>query len=464
MRTLQLAPCVKKGLAWISVALLTSCSQEQDRRSVTEPHIPQTCVRLSASIAAKNEGLVAEDEERLDTNRIQQALDHCDHGSAVELAADGRLNAFLSGPISIPANVTLLIDEGVTLFASRDPRLFDRTPNSCGVVNHEAAGCKPLIAIDDAPHAALIGEGVVDGRGGAKLLHDSITWWDLAEQARRGGRQQVPRLVVADHSDDFSIYRITLRNSPNFHLVYSNGRGFTVWGVRIKAPQRARNTDGIDPGSASDITVTHSIISTGDDHIAIKGSGTGVQHVSVIDNHFYAGHGMSIGSETYAGVSDVLVRGLTIDGADNGLRIKSNIHRGGLVERIRYEDVCIRDTANPITIDTRYDNSGSSLDSLQVPLFRDVAFKDVRIAGGGKLTVDGTDTAHATTGRFDDVRLDQPQAYKQFAEHAHVSYGPGPVDFRLSGDDVTGTVVTAQTHRDSRQHTCTFPSESSASR
>ena len=48
----------------------------------------------------------------------------------------------------------------------------------------------------------------------------------------------------------------------------------------------ARNTDGIDPGTSQNITVTHSWIDNGDDNIAIK---AGVTHMSVIDNHFFTG-------------------------------------------------------------------------------------------------------------------------------------------------------------------------------
>jgi polygalacturonase len=49
-------------------------------------------------------------------------------------------------------------------------------------------------------------------------------------------------------------------------------------------------------------------------------------------------------------VSNVNVYDLSIDGADNGLRIKSDWSRGGLVSNIRYSNVCIRtgnQTSNP---------------------------------------------------------------------------------------------------------------------
>lgn len=55
-------------------------------------------------------------------------------------------------------------------------------------------------------------------------------------------------------------------------------------------------------------------ISTGDDYVATKGTGTVVQHMNVLDDHVCFGHGMPIGSETFAGVSDLFVRPLSIRG------------------------------------------------------------------------------------------------------------------------------------------------------
>lgn len=434
-RRRELSPAWRNCVLAQVVLLVTAAGAAQDRRHVAEPRIPKACSVLKAKLAPEAGKLAEADEEKLDTSRLQGALDGCKAGQAVELAADGERTAFLSGPLALPVGVTLLVDRDVTLFGSRDPLLYAKAPGSCGLVNNEhEQGCKPLISATRAPHAAVMGDGTINGRGYAKLLHGDVTWWQLAEQARKGGRQQVPRLIIADGSDDFTLYRITLKNSANFHVVFSNAKGLTVWGLKIDTPQKARNTDGVDPGSASDITITHSFISTGDDHVAIKGSGTGVQHMSVLDNHFYYGHGMSIGSETFAGVSDLLVRDLTIDGADNGLRIKSNVHRGGLVQHVLYDDVCIRGTKVPITIDTRYDNPGP--DSNRIPDFRDVHFHNVAVSGGGKIVVDGQDAQHVSQVQFDGVHLDDPAAYTFFAKDADVTYGPGAVNFRLQGENV----------------------------
>ena len=205
-----------------------------------------------------------------------------------------------------------------------------------------------------------MGDGTIDGRGGAKMLGKDLSWWDLAEQARTGGGQQVPRILVADYANDFTLYRITLKNSPNFHVVYNHGDGFTVWGLKIDTPKRlARNTDGIDPGDGSkNITITHSFIRTGDDNVAIKGGPGGVTNMTVAHNHFYWGHGMSIGSETNGGVSALRVTDLSLDGPDSGIRIKSMGTRGGLVHDAIYQDICIRNSPRPIDITMAYAANG----------------------------------------------------------------------------------------------------------
>src|SRR5207249_8476182 len=126
-------------------------------------------------------------------------------------------------------------------------------------------------------------------------------------------------------------------------------------------PKKARNTDGIDPGTSTNVTITHCFIRTGDDNVAIKaGTGNPTTHMTIAHNHFYSGHGMSVGSETNGGASAIRVTDLSIDGADNGIRIKSNSSRGGLVHDIVYEDDCIRDTKNPIFMDSNYSFYGSA--------------------------------------------------------------------------------------------------------
>lgn len=232
----------------------------QDTRQVTEPVVPKSCIVLKASGSRI-------EEDKPDTIRIQEALDKCTPGQAVELAG----GVFLAGPLQLRAAVTLLVDAGTTLYGSRNPRDYDISGGSCGVVDKRGHGCKALITGDHVAGAAVMGGGTIDGRGGATLIGLSVSWWDLAQEAKvKNLNQSVPRLLALSHCDDFTLYKITLHNSPNFHVAYSGGNGFTAWGVKIFSPKTARNTDGIDPGNAQNVTITRCFIRTGDDNVAIK--------------------------------------------------------------------------------------------------------------------------------------------------------------------------------------------------
>jgi polygalacturonase len=440
------------GAAVAGIVGVGAVAAAQDMRVVKEPKIPAACVVLQAgmTVAQATGGEVEAKAEAaglgqgaLDTARIQAALDRCGKGMAVELAADGEKAAFLTGPIQLRAGVVLLVDKGVTLYGTRNPEYYAVTPGRCGVVNDDSAsGCRPMIAVVNATGAGILGDGVIDGQGGARLMVDgkatAKSWWDLAEDARTAGRQQVPRMIDTDLSDDFTLYRITLRNSANFHVAFHRGDGLTVWGVKIDTPKTARNTDGIDPAQARNITVTQSYIRTGDDNIALKAGDGPTTNVSIVHNHFYWGHGVSIGSETNGGVSAVRVTDLTLDGPDNGIRIKSNASRGGLVEDVVYEDVCVRDSKNPIFFDTTYTFPGKGVG--MIPVYRDITLRDVRISGGGRIQLNGFDATHRIGVTLEGVvALDAVKGYKAAAIHTDLTLGPGAMNFVFTGDDSTVT-------------------------
>ncbi len=419
------------GLATTFVAALSSFAQ--DTRQVAEPAIPPVCATLEAQLTVP---VSDADENKLDTARIQQAIDQCAAGQAVALRVKGAANAFLTAPIELRSGVTLLIDRGATLLASRNPRDYDTAPGRCGTVDDHGRGCKPLISGDRISNAAVMGDGAIDGRGGARLIGSKDSWWDLAQEAKvKNLYQNCPRLIVISHSTNFTLYRIALKNSPNFHVTF-NGDAFTAWGVVIDAPKTSRNTDGIDPSNATNVTITHCHISAGDDNVAIKAGGAGpTSHITIAHNHFYTGHGMSIGSETDGGASAIRVSDLSIDGADNGLRIKSNASRGGRVEDVVYEDVCIQNTKNPIYMDSNYTATvGPARD--KIPLYTGIVFRDVRVLTPGKITLDGFDEAHRLDLAFDNVIFSRPDSMPIAAQHALIKLGPGPANFLPSGDDV----------------------------
>jgi polygalacturonase len=425
---------MKLCLAAALIALVAPLAA-QDTRTVTEPVIPPACTTLDAQIRRVGTTLAPADETKFDTERIQKAMDNCGKGKAVELRMTDTADTFLAGPLQLRDGVTLLVDKGVTLFASRDAEVFATSPGSCGILNDKGRTCKPLLTADHVSGAGIMGEGTIDARGGEKYLGKTFSAWDLAEQARTGPRQQVSRILVADHADNFTLYRITLKNSPNFHVSYNNGNGFTVWGIRIDTPKRlARNTDGIDPGNGTrNVTITHSFIRTGDDNVAIKGGTGGATNMTISHNHFYWGHGMSIGSETDGGVSAIRVFDLSLDGPDNGIRIKSNGSRGGLTHDVKYDDVCVRDSPNPITLDTGYSAAGT-LKGDKPPTMEDILLTNVRISGGGKFSFNGYDEKHRVGAKLDNVLITDGAAYTYSLHHADLLLGPGSVNLKFSGD------------------------------
>ena len=380
-----------------------------DPRTVTEPSFPAVCLQLAATLTTDPaiqdlDASVDSVNTNIDGARIQQALNNCSVTAlgagtnlAVELSQDstGTYNAFLSGPLSMPSNVTLLVDPAVTLYFSRNVQDYDMEPgtHTCGTINggSNTANCRPLIAIPGtSTNVGIMGYGKLNGRGGDALINgfatsgytapSSYTWWNLAAQANGEGNQQNPRFIQMNTgSSNITLYKITILNSPNFHVSTTGGvTGVTAWDVKIVTPTSARNTDGIDPANVINGTITRSWISDGDDNVAVSAPGTTAPaaNISVTKNRFFAGHGESIGSYTGAGVSNVLFDGnvsvgnawagygsaaLTgvADTNSTAVRIKSANDRGGPVTNIQYSNSCFYDHKADIQL-TPYYSAGDS--------------------------------------------------------------------------------------------------------
>ena len=437
-----------------------------DRRWVRRPAVPATCRRLRAAEATSTGAFdQATEAAPPDTGRIQAALDACaGTGEAVELAGWGGDNAFLSAPLRIWSRETLLVDDGATLYASRRASDYQIPgADTCGTITANGNGCQPFIAIEGS-HAGVMGTrgrdghlGVIDGRGEMTMLGSTSTWWDVAEAAKSGGNQNNPKLVQGEGADDVTIYQIELRNSPMYHILMTGGDGLTVWGVMIDTPAAgARNTDGIDPESERNVTIAHDMVQDGDDCIAIKSdAGEPAQDITVADTHCYGTHGISIGSQTAGGVSNVLVRQDTIDGydslgnvstSDNGIRIKSDALAGGITQRVTYRDVCLTRVKYPLYFNPFYTSGGSS-----IPTFRAIVLDGivaVNSVKGAQSLFDGYDTAHPLVLDLAHVRLDVTAQSSQDAQ-----IGIDDSNVAPAGPDV----AVARVHVGGRVPSCTFP-------
>ena len=318
------------------------------------------------------------DGHTLNTEAIRKAM------AAVEQAGGGRLlvpkGIFRTGPFSLCSNLDLHFEKGATLQA---PDTFTELGLPEPETLHsqaEASAIKtpdPLISGKHLHDVAITGCGTIDGSG--------AHWWAWSERAARASPGRLvyrrPHLVVINGCERLLVADITLSNSSMFHLVPRDIRDLTIERVKVRAPFNAPNTDAIDPGPVTNAWIHHCDIDTGDDDIVIKSGG---HNVLIEDCTIAHGHGISIGSETSAGVSRMLVRRCRFTGGDNGIRIKSMRGAGGLVEQIRYTEITMSDVANPITLQLNYvDNNRPNFkgDPAKVPEIRDILIDHVTVTG-----------------------------------------------------------------------------------
>lgn len=401
-----------------------------DTRTVAEPAFPAVCQQLTAAIAMVNNDIPASVDASVsnpDGARIQAALNTCSGtGQAVELSMDGAGNsAFLSGPLSMPANVTLLVDPGVVLFFSRNAQDYDKVSgtHTCGNISTMSAtsACRPLIDIPgSSTNVGIMGYGKLDGRGGDPLInavapYQGYSWWGLSAAYSSPNGQDNPRFIQLESgASNITLYKITVRNSPLFHVSTTGGvSNVTIWDAKIVTPTTSRNTDGIDPGNVTNWTVTRSWVSDGDDNIAVGASGSApASNVSITNNHFFTGHGESIGSITEAGVSNILFDGNmsagngvagfgsavstaglfaggVSDSNSTAIRIKSANDRGGLVTNIQYSNSCFLDHKSDIQFTPLYNtNSGSLTPNFNNILMQNLVFLN-DASGAGTLQFTG---------------------------------------------------------------------------
>jgi hypothetical protein len=174
-----------------------------------------------------------------------------------------------------------------------------------------------------------------------------------------------PNLITFTRVKHLVLSGITLLNSPKFHLVPDECEDVLIQGVNIRAPEHAANTDAIDPSACDNVLITNCTLDVGDDDVAIKagrkvpGREFASQNITVTDCKFLHGHGMSIGSETEGGVRQVTVENCSFNGTENGLRIKSDVKRGGLVEDIVYQNISMWNVTPAITFTCVYMNNSA---------------------------------------------------------------------------------------------------------
>ena len=356
---------------------------QQSEAAQVNPQLPVIAARkfVITSFGAIGDG------KHSNTEAFRKTIGACrDQGGGQVVVPAG---TFLTGPIELADNMALVLEKGATIRGSenfKDYEVTDRNGKRSVV---------PLIGGKRLTNVAIRGEGTIDGAG--------APWWQRfrAERAagvpqqgqpRTAGQPQEsprPKLILLTDCARVLIQGVSLKDSPQFHLVPQRCHDVTIEDLNITAPADSPNTDAIDPTSSRNMIIRHCVIDVGDDNVVVKSNPNEgpTEDVLVADCTFKHGHGASVGSNIGGGIRNVVFQNITFEGTDNGIRIKSARDRGGLVENVVYRNLTMKNVGVAITINLFYfDKMGQKERRPQpvsptTPIVRGVRISNVTVAG-----------------------------------------------------------------------------------
>ncbi len=282
------------------------------------------------------------------TSAIQSAINAASSGGFVNGAYGGTVEipgpgTYMCGPITMANNVNLQIDSGAVL------RMFPYD------VWNAYFGTANFITCTSIRNFEITGSGTIDGQA------TYSDWWDGRPTSAR------PYMIYVTKSSQMLFQDITLINPPKMHFAFKSGGGnITFRRITINTDGNSPNTDGMDL-TGTNCLVQDCKISDGDDNIALGTSSGGVPSSDILVTNcaFGTGHGVSIGSNTQGGVSNLTVINCTFSGTDYGIRMKSDNStsggsgEGGIAQNLFYYNIGMTNiTYAPILIYSYYKSYG----------------------------------------------------------------------------------------------------------
>ena len=408
----------------------------QNDYQVTVPQFANRTVSIR-EYGAKNADLSIE-AGRNNAKAINKAI--------VEVSAQGGGTVII--PAGIWACVPIRLQSGVNLRLEGQAVLKFIKSNEdypLIVTDYEGLPCIRAVSPVSAEHAeriAITGEGIIDGGGDEwrpvkRFKATDPQWntllkkspyvfktketeiWVPSQSSFEGNQKKIqgsaeeirkqaepyydyyrPVMVSLRHCSQVLLQGVVFRNSPawNVHPYFCDS--VTVDHVSIENPYYAQNGDGIDVESCTNVHIHHSTFRTGDDAICIKAGKNAearktkgpCRNLWIHDCTVYEGHGgFVIGSEMSRGVSDILAEDCTFIGTDVGIRMKSALGRGGVVENITIRRINMMDIKGEAVLLTMgYQlNAADKRDpedacEEDIPYFRNMDMEQICCIGCGK--------------------------------------------------------------------------------
>ena len=364
------------------------------------------------------------------TDAFRKAIAACSGaGGGHVIVPAGR---WLTDPIELLSNVDLHLEKDAFI-------QFNRDHSGYPTIGASSNAIMPPVYSLDQENIALTGEGTIDGAGetwrpvkkekqtpaqwsqllssGGVLSPDGKIWWPGKEEMEHDARR--PYMVSFVKCRRILVKGVLLRNSPKFVFYPNRCTDLTLDHVNIYNDWWAQNGDGIDISACKRVIVYACTVNAGDDGICMKSSGASpdgpaLEDVIVAGCTVLRAHGgFVIGSNTDGGMHDIFVSDCTFSGTDIGLRFKSNMGRGGLVNDIYVRDISMQNIVREaVLFDTYYEDvpAGSTRKNEQhtdkTPEFRDFHITRIDCRGAATaISVTGLPQMPVNNIYFDSVSI-----------------------------------------------------------
>lgn len=409
--------------------------------TVELPQIPNEEYNI-IDFGAVNGGTVSNTEAI--NNAIVKA--HENGGGRVVVPA----GVWLTGPIELKSNIDLHVETGAILLFSKNKEEYPLYMSD--YEGMETIRATSPIHAENASNISITGSGTIDGNGQlwrpvkqfkmtnkqweALLKKSPYTVtandgeiWLPTQTSLKGFQLSVndakalediktakecwdfyrPVLVRLYQCDHILIENITLQNSPAWNVHPCFCKHITIRNAKIRNPYYAQNGDGLDLESCQYAHIHDTTFDVGDDAICMK-SGKGAkarqiqvptEYVSIHDCMVYHGHGgFVVGSEMSRGVRNIEVKNCSFIGTDVGIRFKSALGRGGVVEDITLEDIQMSNIEKEAIIFTmgyvldyrEEKQSALKVNPNDIPYFKNITMRRITCNGAETgLKVEGID-------------------------------------------------------------------------
>lgn len=264
---------------------------------------------------------------------------------------------FLCGPLTMKSNVRLQLDSNAVV------RLL---PRGTWPGSPYTGTVAPLLNCPSLTNIAVTGTGMFDGQGSP--------WWPDYKTINR------PLILSMQPCSKVLLQDFTSSNPPVAHIALKGAGGnINIIGVKLLAPDSSdpvnpsHNTDGVDFAETNAL-FQDCVISTGDDNIAIGSSASVSKDILVTNCFFGFGHGLSIGSYTSGGVSNLTVISCSFSNTGNGIKVKSSRDRGGVVQNCSYYNLTMTNVPWPIQLYAYYEYGLGTLETMDAAFAANVAY------------------------------------------------------------------------------------------